>query len=85
MHCYVLRWWGGDSPYGIIRAEVRVPDGEGEVLGPPLPGPLLQLSLEERGMGVMGFGGGGAWLSRCFGERSQGVAATTPYLVKQDL
>jgi hypothetical protein len=35
--------------------------------------------MEEREMGALGFGAGGAWLSWCLDGKSQGIAATMPY------
>ncbi|MCD6050852.1 MAG: hypothetical protein K0Q55_2255 [Verrucomicrobia bacterium] len=58
-------------------AEVRLPNGGKQVLVPPLPGPLLQLSLEERGMEVVCFGGSGPWLSWGLDEKSQGIVGCT--------
>ena len=73
---------GGEVTVLMESAEVRVPDGEGEVLGPPLPGPLLHLSMEEREMESCASAVVGRRVRECLGEKSQGVAAATPYRTK---
>ena len=60
------------------RSKFDFPDKGRGGLVPPLPGPLLYLSMEERGMLALCFGESGPWLSRCLDEKGQGIAATMP-------